>query len=154
MSASAMPRKTRVSPPTCVGSFQVLINQKPFTVSSLLACLTLRPELSTVPSQWIWKVIASGKVGRKQASIGLFFDLDLPLGTHDLLANELIKVVYNQAPNSQNIIYHSGHIQAGQLTLLEVDVNAKRLKGQFGFSISAMDFAVTEGEFDLHCQPT
>lgn len=153
MSASAMSRKPRINPPTCVGNFQALINQQPLTVSSLLACLTLRPELSAVPRQWIWKVIAAGRVGRKQASIGLFFDLDLPLGTHNLLASEQIKVVYNQAPNSQNIIYHSGHIQAGHLTLLEVDVSTKCLKGKFGFSISAVDFAVTDGEFDLHCQP-
>ena len=154
MSTSAMPRKSRVSPPTCQGSFQAVVNQYPLVVSLLSASLTLRPELAPTPRQWIWKVIAEGKVGRKRASIGLFFDRDLPLGTHDLVASEYIKVVYHQTPNSQNIIYHSGHIQAGQLTLLEADLSAQRLRGEFGFSISALDFAVTEGEFDLHCLPT
>jgi hypothetical protein len=153
MGMSAMSRKSLVDTHACTGSFQAQVNQHPLQVTSLLAGLTLRPELSTTPCHWVWKVIAEGKVGRKCASIGLFFDRNLPLGTHDLLANPNIKIIYNQTPNGRNIIYHSGHFQSGQLTLLEADIPNRRLRGRFGFSISALDFAVTEGEFDLFCLP-
>lgn len=153
MSASAMSRKSLLSPQTCTGSFQAQVNQHPFKVTSLLAGLTLRPELSSVPTHWIWKVIAEGKVDRKCASIGLFFDRDLPLGTYDLLASPHIKIIYNQTPHWQSIIYHSEHFQSGQLTLLEADIPSQRLRGEFDFSISAVDFAVTDGTFELNSQP-
>ena len=152
MSASALPRKTVIDSHRCTGSFQAQVNQHPLQVTSLLAGLALRPELSTTPCHWIWKIIANGTVGRKRASIGLFFDRNLPLGTYDLLTHPNIKIIYNQTPHGRNIIYHTGHFQSGQLTLLEADIAAQRLRGQFGFSISAVDFALTDGEFDLHCQ--
>lgn len=152
MSASALSRKMVAEAHRCTGTFQAQVNQRPLEVISLLAGLALRPELSTIPCHWVWKIIAEGTVARKRVSIGLFFDRNLPLGTYDLLAHPNIKIIYNQTPRGRNIIYHTGHFQSGQLTLLEADIAAQRLRGQFGFSISAMDFAITEGEFDLRCQ--
>lgn len=136
------------------GEFRALVNHQPLVVTSLLAGSTLRPELQSRPSHWIWKMIAEGKVDRKRVSIGLFFDRDLPPGTYDILGNARISIVYNQTPYFNSLVYHSAHFQAGHLTLQEADHGAPRLRGQFSFSISAINFSVTEGEFDLHGQST
>ena len=133
-------------------TLHAMINQRPLAVHSLLAAMTLRPELSTMPSHWIWKIIAEGKVDRKRASIGLFIDRDLVPGTYDLITSSQIRIVYSQTPHSKGAIFHSAHFQSGYLTLLEADIPAKRLKGHFGFSISAINFEVTDGAFDVQCQ--
>ncbi|MFJ4145351.1 hypothetical protein [Pseudomonas sp. NPDC089734] len=148
----AIPPKRFVRPPTCEGHFKVNVNRTPLQVSSLLGRLTLRPELSQTPSHWIWKVIADGKVGHKRTSIGLFFDKDLEPGTYDLIGNERIKVVYNETPHWQSVIYHSAHFQAGLFTLIESDPQKQRLQGLFNFSIPAIDFEVTDGAFEVYCQ--
>jgi hypothetical protein len=109
-----------------------------------------RPELTHASDRWIWKVIAEGKVGRKRTSIGLFLDLDLEPGTYALVGEERIKIVYSETP--QSVIYHSVHFQSGAFTLFEANRETRRLRGQFSFSISAMDFAVTDGHFDVQCQ--
>ncbi|GFM88971.1 hypothetical protein PSCICO_43700 [Pseudomonas cichorii] len=147
-----IPPKRFVRPPSCEGSFKVSVNKQPLLVSSLLGRLTLRPELSQAPSHWIWKIIADGKVGHKRTSIGLFFDKDLEPGTYDLPGNERIKVVYNESPHWQSVIYHSAHFQAGAFTLIEADPQSQRLQGVFSFSISAVDFEVTDGSFDVYCK--
>ncbi|HEX8592242.1 MAG TPA: hypothetical protein VF682_03005 [Pseudomonas sp.] len=152
MSDSITPRQMSVAPSRCTGSFQVAVNQQPMVVQSLRALLTLRSELTEAPSHWIWKIIAEGKVGQKRTSIGLFFDRDLPIGAYSLVANDRIKVVYNENPHWQSVIYHSGHLQTGQLILLERDVLRQRIKGVFSFGMSATDFEVSDGAFDLHCR--
>lgn len=153
MSTSSMSRKPLIQPQPCAGSFQAQVTRQPLIVTSVLAQLTMRLELGELPSHWIWKVIAEGKIGQTRTCIGLFIDQGLPLGTYQIPAEPRIKVVYNQTPRWKNIIYHSENFQAGQLTLLEADVASRRLRGEFGFSISAIDFEVSDGAFDLHCQP-
>lgn len=153
MSTSSMSRKPLIQPQPCAGSFQAQVTRQPLIVTSVLAQLTMRLELGELPSHWIWKVIAEGKIGQTRTCIGLFIDQGLPLGTYQIPAEPRIKVVYNQTPRWKNIIYHSEIFQAGQLTLLEADVASRRLRGEFGFSISAIDFEVSDGAFDLHCQP-
>lgn len=146
------PPKRFVRPPSCEGTFQAQVNDRPLLVSSLVGRLTLRPELAHTPDHWIWKVIAEGKVGTKRTSIGLFFDHDLRPGCHNLIGHDRIKVVYNETPHSQSVIYHSAHFQTGVFTLIEANPRTQRLRGEFCFSISAIDFAVTEGAFDVQCQ--
>lgn len=153
MSTSSMSRKHLINSQPCAGSFQALVTQKPLIVKSVLARLTMRLELGEVPNHWIWKIIAEGKVGQTPTCIGLFIDQGLPLGTYEIPAEPRIQVVYNQTPRWKNIVYHSGNFQSGQLTLLEADVASRRLRGEFGFSISAIGFEVSEGAFDLYCQP-
>ncbi|MCI8209949.1 hypothetical protein AUC61_10430 [Pseudomonas sp. S25] len=134
------------------GEFRATVNHQPLVVRSVLAGSTLRPELGTRPNHWIWKVIADGKVGGKRVSIGLFFDRDLLPGTYDIVGNSRINFVYNRTPHFKSLIYHSAHFQDGHLTLLEVDRCAPRLRGEFSFSISAINFSVTDGAFDLDCK--
>jgi hypothetical protein len=153
MNASELSATRFVQPSSTTDSFQAWVNQQPLNVTSLLAASTLRPELGIAPSHWICKVIAEGKVAGKRASIGLFFDRNLLPGTYDILANPQINFVYSQTPHCKSVIYHSAHFQAGHLTLLESDIPGQRLQGQFSFSISAINFAVTDGAFDVHCQP-
>jgi hypothetical protein len=152
MSLLKTPRQRAVLTDRSAGSFSVVVNEQPMIVTSLLARLTLRPELAEAPRYWIWKVIAEGKVGQKRTSIGLFFDRDLPTGSYDLIANEQIKVVYNENPHWQSVIYHSAHLQTGRFTLLEADVPGQRIKGLFRFGMSAIDFEVSDGAFDLQCR--
>ena len=153
MSTSSMSRKPLIQSQPCAGSFQAQVTRQPLIVTSVLAQLTMRLELGELPSHWIWKVIAEGKIGQTRTCIGLFIDQGLSLGTYQIPAEPRIKVVYNQTPRWKNIIYHSENFQAGQLTLLEADVASRRLRGEFGFSISAIDFEVSDGAFDLHCLP-
>ncbi len=152
MRRTVIPAKRFVRPPSSEGTFAASVNQKPFVLSSLVGRLTKRPELSHAPDHWIWKVIADGKVGRKRTSIGLFFDHDLRLGSHNLIGHNRIKVIYNETPHWQSVIYHSGHFQTGVLTLIEANPHTMRLKGHFSFAISAMAFEVTEGAFDVQCK--
>lgn len=144
-----IPTRRFVRPPPCQGVFEAQINRQPLLVSSLLARLTLRPELTGTPDHWIWKIIADGKVGHKRTSIGLFFDHDLRPGDHSLIGQERIKVVYNETPHWQSVIYHSTHFQSGVFTLTEANRSTRQLRGRFSFGISAMDFEVTNGLFDL-----
>lgn len=129
-----------------------MVNHRPLVVSSLLGRLTLRPELAGAADHWIWKVIAEGKVGRKRTSIGLFLDFDLEPGTYALVGQERVRIVYNETPHWQSVIYHSTHFQSGVFTLVEANSETGRIRGQFNFSISAIGFAVTDGSFDVQCQ--
>jgi hypothetical protein len=61
-------------------------------------------------------------------------------------------VVYNENPHWQSVIYHSAHLQTGRFTLLEADVPGQRIKGLFRFGMSAIDFEVSDGAFDLQCR--
>jgi hypothetical protein len=148
-----MSRKQLSQSQPCAGQFKALVTRQPLIVTSVLARLTTRLELSEAPNHWIWKVIAEGKIGQTRTCIGLFIDQGLPLGTYEIPAEPRIKVIYNQTPRWKNIVYHSGNFQSGQLTLLEADVATRRLRGEFGFSISAIGFDVSDGAFDLHCEP-
>ena len=112
----------------------------------------LRPELLQVAYHWIWKIVAEGKVGRRRTSIGLFFDRDLAPGTYPLVGHSPVRVVYNEAPHSQGIIYHSAHLQSGTLTLQAVDPRHRRVQGRFDFGISAVDFEVSRGRFTVQCE--
>ncbi|CAM3106467.1 hypothetical protein BZK31_05880 [Pseudomonas floridensis] len=152
MRHTVTPARRFVRPPSCEGSFEARVNQKPFILSSLLGRLTQRPELTHTPNHWIWKVIADGKVGNKRTSIGLFFDHDLRPGTHNLIGHDRIKVIYNETPHWQSVIYHSGHFQTGVLTLIESNPRTLRLRGHFSFTLSAVAFEVTDGTFDVHCK--
>ncbi|WP_434677352.1 hypothetical protein J3P77_14670 [Pseudomonas sp. R1-18] len=147
-----IPTKRYVRLPPCEGTFQAQVNGRPLIISSLIGKLTLRPELAHTPNHWIWKVIADGKVGHKRTSIGLFFDHDLRPGSHNLIGHDRIKVVYNETPHWQSVIYHSAHFQSGVFTLHEADPKTQRLRGEFSFSISAVDFEVTDGVFEVQCQ--
>ena len=152
MRHTATPTRRFVRPPSSEGTFDARVNQKPFVLTSLLGRLTQRPELSHAPDHWIWKVIADGKVGNKRTSIGLFFDHDLRPGTHNLIGHDRIKVIYNETPHWQSVIYHSGHFQAGVLKLVEANPRTMRLRGEFSFSMSAVAFEVTEGAFEVLCK--
>jgi len=152
MSKPAKPAKRSIPPAHCTGSFEAAVNQRPMVIKSLRARLTLRPELAEAPRHWIWKIIAEGKVGQKRTSIGLFFDRDLPAGTYDLVANEHIKIVYNESPGKRSVVYHSANLQTGRFTLLEADVARQQIRGLFSFGMSAIDFEVSDGVFDLQCR--
>ncbi len=152
MSNPAKPSRRSIPPADCTGSFEVAVNQRPMVIKSLCARLTLRPELAEAPTHWIWKIVADGKVGQKRTCIGLFFDRDLPTGTYDLVANEHIKIVYNEGPGRRNVVYHSANLQTGQFTLLKADVARQQIKGLFSFGMSAINFEVSGGMFDLQCR--
>ncbi|WP_295478420.1 hypothetical protein [uncultured Pseudomonas sp.] len=130
-------------------AFQAVINGRALQVSSVAGGLSLRPELRGPSRHWQWKVIASGRVGRKRAGIGLYFDPDLPLGRHELVGHPQIRVVYHDTPHGRGTLYHSQHLQSGVLTLLAADARRRCLQGCFEFGISAMGFQVSEGRFDL-----
>ncbi|WP_440814463.1 hypothetical protein ACTACJ_11590 [Pseudomonas syringae] len=152
MHTTTPPATSFVQQPPREGIFEAQINQQPLVVSSLQGRLTMRSELDHKPERWIWKVAADGRAGRLQASIGLYLDLDLEPGTHRLPGNDRIKVVYSERLLKQSTIYHSTHFQGGMLTLLEADPHTLRLRGHFSFSLSSINFEVTEGCFDLCCQ--
>lgn len=147
-----IPTRRFVRPAPCQGTFAAMVNHRPLVVSSLLGRLTLRPELAGAADHWIWKVITEGRVGQKRTSIGLFLDRDLKPGSYELVGQDRIKIVYNETPHWQSVIYHSAHFQSGVFTLVEANRETRRIRGQFSFSISAMDFAVTDGSFDVQCQ--
>lgn len=131
--------------------FQACVNGRSLQVNALLGQLILRPQRSPASDQWVWKIIADGKVGQRRTSIGLFFDRDLQPGTYPLVGNPRINVVYNESPHWQSVIYHSAHLQSGALTLLAVDQQRQQVQGHFDFGISAIDFEVTQGHFAAHC---
>lgn len=131
--------------------FQACVNGQSLQVSALLGRLILRAEQSPTSDLWVWKIIADGKVGRRRTSIGLFLDRDLQPGTYPLVGNPQIKVVYNESPHWNSVIYHSAHLQSGALTLLAVDQQRQQVQGLFDFGISAIDFEVTQGHFAVHC---
>jgi len=64
-------RQRCVQPAIHEGRFAASINSQPFRTSSLTGRLTLRSELEQAPAQWIWQVIADGKVGKMRTTIGL-----------------------------------------------------------------------------------
>ncbi|MCD5993047.1 hypothetical protein KDX38_04240 [Pseudomonas sp. CDFA 602] len=149
MRPTQSPAKRFTRHPSCEGSFEARVNQKPFVMTSLLGGLAERPELSQVSDHWVWKVIADGKVGNARTSFGLFFDHDLRLGTHNLIGHDRIRVIFNETRAKQSVIYHSGHFQTGVLTLIEANPRTLRLRGEFSFGMSAMAFDVTDGVFDV-----
>ncbi|AHG40279.1 hypothetical protein N018_08465 [Pseudomonas syringae CC1557] len=151
MHTSTLPATSCVPLPLREGSFEAHINKQPLIVSSLQGRLALRSELTHKPDRWVWKVIADGKAGRIRASIGLYLDRDLEPGTHRLPGNDRIKVIYNERSLQRSTLYHSAHFQGGVLTLLEADPCTLRLRGHFSFSLSSINFEVTEGRFDLRC---
>lgn len=141
-----------VHPAVHEGRFAVSINTQPFRTSSLTGRLTLRSELERAPAQWIWQVIADGKVGNRRTTIGLFLDRDLEPGDHDLIDHEQIKVIYNETLHRKNTVYHSAHFQGGRLVLLEASPCTRRLRGVFSFNMSSINLDVTDGAFDLYCR--
>lgn len=147
-----------LSPLRCVhtavheGRFAASINTQPFKTSSLTGRLTLRSELERAPAQWIWQVIADGKVGNRRATLGLFLDRDLEPGDHDLIDHEQIKVIYNETLHRKNTVYHSAHFQGGRLVLLEGSPCTLRIRGLFSFNMSSINLDVTDGAFDLYCR--
>lgn len=143
--------KRMIRPPSNPGHFQAKVNQQPFQLNSLFGKLTLRPEIAAVPRHWIWKIIAEGRAGGRRTSIGLFFDHDIEPGTYNVIDNERIRIVYNDSPHWNNVIHHSANFQTGTLILTEVDLESLKVAGQFSFSVSAVDFEVTDGAFELCC---
>ena len=141
-----------VHPAVHEGRFAASINTQPFRMSSLTGRLTLRSELERAPAQWIWQVIADGKVGNRRTTIGLFLDRDLKPGDHDLIDHEQIKVIYNETLHRKNTVYHSAHFQGGRLVLLEASPCTRRLRGVFSFNMSSINLDVTDGAFDLYCR--
>ncbi|PBQ02651.1 hypothetical protein [Pseudomonas congelans] len=141
-----------VHPAVHEGRFAASINTQPFRTSSLTGRLTLRSELERAPAQWIWQVIADGKVGNRRTTIGLFLDRDLEPGDHDLIDHEQIKVIYNETLHRKNTVYHSAHFQGGRLVLLEASPCTRRLRGVFSFNMSSINLDVTDGAFDLYCR--
>ncbi|MBP1147576.1 hypothetical protein JOE33_004499 [Pseudomonas sp. PvP027] len=141
-----------VHPAVHEGRFAASINTQPFRTSSLTGRLTLRSELERAPAQWIWQVIADGRVGNRRTTIGLFLDRDLEPGDHDLIDHEQIKVIYNETLHRKNTVYHSAHFQGGRLVLLEASPCTRRLRGVFSFNMSSINLDVTDGAFDLYCR--
>ncbi len=141
-----------VHPAVHEGRFAASINTQPFRMSSLTGRLTLRSELERAPAQWIWQVIADGRVGNRRTTIGLFLDRDLEPGDHDLIDHEQIKVIYNETLHRKNTVYHSAHFQGGRLVLLEASPCTLRLRGVFSFNMSSINLDVTDGAFDLYCR--
>ncbi|KPW87977.1 hypothetical protein SAMN05216596_103488 [Pseudomonas congelans] len=141
-----------VHPAVHEGRFAASINTQPFRTSSLTGRLTLRSELERAPAQWIWQVIADGRVGNRRTTIGLFLDRDLEPGDHDLIDHEQIKVIYNETLHRKNTVYHSAHFQGGRLVLLEASPCTLRLRGVFSFNMSSINLDVTDGAFDLYCR--
>ncbi|MCI3944829.1 hypothetical protein BW686_15475 [Pseudomonas syringae] len=147
------PASKRFLPPMSgEGMFDARVNKRPFVMTSLTARLALRPELERAPDQWIWKVIAEGKADRKPTRMGLFLNRDLEPGTHNLIDNEHISVIYNERCHGQSVIYHSAHFQEGMLTLLEANPYSLKLRGAFSFRMSAINLEVTDGVFDVYCR--
>ncbi|WP_459200539.1 hypothetical protein [Pseudomonas tremae] len=152
MHRTTSPTKRFFRPAPCEGSFHVSVNKHPFHVLSLAGQLTLRAELEQAPEQWIWKLVADGKVGSTRTTIGLFLDSDLRPGNHDLVDHARIKVIYSETLHRQNTLYHSAHFQSGTLDLFEVNPCTLRLRGRFRFSMSSINLDVTNGFFDVRCQ--
>ncbi|AVB21168.1 hypothetical protein BKM03_19530 [Pseudomonas avellanae] len=146
------PAKRFVRPSPCEGSFHVRVNSKPFQAMHLSGQLALRAELEHEPDRWIWKLIVDGKVGTARTTIGLFLDSDLKPGDHDLVNHAQIKVIFNETLRRQNTIYHSADFQSGTLSLFEANPYTLRLRGRFRFSMSSINFDVTDGFFDVRCQ--
>lgn len=135
------------------GYFRALINDKPFTTTHLQGHLCLRSELTGERTCKIWKVHATGKVAWRRTVFGFFIDQSLEPGTYDLVRNERLTAVYHLMPRQQAQVYHSRDFQHGSVTLHECDAHTGRLRGAFEFSMSAIDFIVSQGEFDLRCRP-
>jgi len=129
--------------------FAARVGTKPFNPRSVIALLTVRPELAIVRHRWIWKLIAEGTVAKKKTSLAFYISSDLTPGTYDIITNDRITVVYHDSPYSANTVYHSSNFQEGSFTLVEADPQIQRLQGHFSFSMSAINFQVTEGVFDV-----
>lgn len=135
------------------GHFHALINNKPFTTTDLQGLLCLRSELVGQRTCRIWKIHATGKVAHRRTVFGFFIDQSLEPGTYDLVRNERLTAVYHLTPKQQAQVYHSRDFQHGSVTLIECNAETGRLRGTFEFSMSAIDFTVSHGEFDLRCSP-
>jgi hypothetical protein len=134
------------------GQFGAMINGRQFVTTALSGTRCLRTELSGMRTRKIWNVQAVGQVARQRTMIGLYIDQVLTPGTYDLVHNERLGAVYHLTPPQFSQIYHSQDFQKGSVTLLECDTETGRLRGTFEFSMSAIGFKVTQGEFDLMCE--
>ncbi|WP_341958881.1 hypothetical protein [Pseudomonas sp. RC10] len=132
--------------------FSAVVNGKPFITTRLQGIACLRSELEGVQTRQIWKIHATGKVAHRRTVFGFFIDQSLQPGTYDLVRNERVSAVYHLTPKQQAMVFHSRDFQDGTLTLLECNVETGRLRGTFEFSIPAIDFNVTRGEFNLVCR--
>ncbi len=133
--------------------FSAVVCGKPFVTTALSGLLCLRPELMGVRNRSIWKIHAAGHVARRRTILGLFIDQTLEPGTYDLVRNDRLTAVYHLTPPKVAQVYHSRDFQHGSVTLLECNVETGRLRGTFEFAMSAINFKVCEGEFDLLCPP-
>lgn len=131
--------------------FRAFVNSKPFMASRLSGLSCLRPELCGARTHRIWKIHAEGQVARHRTMLGLFIDQTLEPGTYDLVRNDRITVVYHRTPKQVLQVFHSRDFQRGSLTLIEFKPDTGRLRGTFEFSMSAIGFDVSGGEFDVVC---
>lgn len=134
------------------GHFQALVKGKPFITKGLSGLVCLRSELDAARSSDIWKIHAAGQVAAHRTMIGFYIDRALGPGTYDLVGNEQIKTIYHLTPKRMATIFHSRDLQFGSMTLLECNLDTRRLRGTFEFSIPALGFEVRDGAFDLLCQ--
>ncbi len=149
-----MKDSNHTAPSICTDSsdhFSATVDGKPFVTTRLSGVMCLRPELAGARSQRIWKIHASGQVGRRRTILGFFIDQTLAPGTYDLVRNERLTAIYHLIARQTVPVYHSRDFQQGSVTLLECNVETGRLRGIFEFSMSAINFSVSDGEFDLLC---
>ncbi|UZJ62173.1 hypothetical protein OKW98_10885 [Pseudomonas sp. KU26590] len=149
----AKPPLQRPQAPAALGTFSATVNGHPFITHSLSAMACLRPGRSDPLTCRIWKILATGTVRRHRTMIGLFIDETVQPGSYNLLRNEQITVIYHLTPTRMAKIYHSRDLQQGNLTLLGCDAAAGALHGNFEFAVPTKNFHVTEGLFDLVCDP-
>lgn len=133
------------------GRFSAMINDKPFLTTSLTGLSCLRPELVGARTCRIWKINVVGQVARHRTMLGLFIDQTLQPGTYDLVCDDRVSAVYHLTPPQLSQVYHSQNFQSGSVTLLECNAETGRLRGTFEFGMSAINFKVSAGEFDLVC---
>lgn len=138
-------------PAQAQGHLHALVNGKPFITQTLSGLACLRPELSGARELRIWKIHAIGKVAHRRTMLGFFIDQALQPGTYDLVGNERLTAIYHLTPKQVARVYHSCDFQVGSVTLLECNVETGRLRGTFEFAISAIEFTVSAGEFELLC---
>lgn len=139
--------------PVADNRLSATINGKIFIPSDLTALACLRSELAGARTQKIWKLHAVGKVGHRRTVLGLFIDQSLGPGTYDLVRDERLSVVYHVTPRQFHQIFHAHDFQSGTVTLLECSVETGHLRGTFEINMPAADLEVTDGSFDVHCQP-
>jgi hypothetical protein len=132
--------------------FSAQVNGKRFVATHVTGLSCLRAELVGARKQKIWKINAVGQVGKRRTMFGLFIAQTLQPGLHSLVRNDEVSAVYHVTPRQFLQVYHSRDFQSGSVTLLECNAKTGRLRGTFEFGMSAIDFSVLDGEFDLVCQ--